>query len=276
MGVGQRLRDLVAIDQLANKLGPLLTEEVGPGQAPVAADDHKGVDAPFKQVSRGPASPLSGSDVGASGSTEGRPSLLQDASNIIGVNQADPLTTIDQSLQTLKHGKNIEPGIQTRSDDSAHSGIHSGRVPAARQHRQTGQSMGCAQHDRLPALRRRMADTHDDITASSSIRPGNLVICRLSAPVSRPSVFPNPDSGTTLRLRTSVRFGTINVGDAPVLTRPAARRMNRNCRDRSVVTAPSLTPGSCAKPWAVRSGSLRTPRTFGRSATQVRYRLSIP
>jgi hypothetical protein len=134
-----RLRvQLARVDQLLEQLRPLLAEQVGAGEAAVAADHDEPVDAPVDQVADGPAAAVAGAEVRRPGGADEGAAALQDAADIGGLEAADEVAALDEALVALEHGVHVDPVVQRGADDRADGRVHPTGITAAGEHRDAG------------------------------------------------------------------------------------------------------------------------------------------
>ena len=133
MGLGLLLGDLPRLDQLAQQLRPFLAQDVGPGQAAVAADDDQAIDAVQDQVAGGFAAALPRAELRAAGGADHRAALLEDAAHRRPVHLADVLATVDHALVAFVDRVDVQVALEGGAHDGAHGGVHPWGIATAGQ-----------------------------------------------------------------------------------------------------------------------------------------------
>jgi hypothetical protein len=119
--------------ELGEQLGPLLAEQVGPGEAAVAADHHEPVDAVGQEVGRRRAAALAGAKLRAAGGADRRAALLEDAAHVLPAHASDQRPALNQALVALVDREHLAAAADPGAHHRAHRRVHPRRVPAAGQ-----------------------------------------------------------------------------------------------------------------------------------------------
>lgn len=140
-------RDLALRRELLQEAGPLAPEEVGARQGAVAADDDERVDPLARHVPGGREASLARAERRAAGRADDGAPLREDPADVVPTHPADPLPAVDEPLEPLLDGEDVEPLLEGRPDGGSHDGVHPGRVAAAREDRHPPGSL--ARHESL-------------------------------------------------------------------------------------------------------------------------------
>jgi len=120
--------------QLLEQRRPLLAEQVGPGQAAVAADHDQPVDVPLDQVVGGAAPALALAERHRAGGAEHRPAAVQDAADVVPGHRADAVAAVDQALPALVDGEDVRATVDGGADHGPDGRVHARGVAATGQH----------------------------------------------------------------------------------------------------------------------------------------------
>ena len=126
-------RDDTLCCEFRDQAGPLLSEEIGAGQAAVAAAHHEAIDAALEQMARRLEPPLAGAERGAARRADDRAAVLHDPADALPGHAADPVGAVDHALVALEDREDVDATADGGAHDGAQRRIHPRRVAAAGQ-----------------------------------------------------------------------------------------------------------------------------------------------
>src|SRR5215218_1629839 len=127
-----------------------MAQQVGPGQAAVAADHDQPVDAPLHEVVGGPAPALALAERHRAGGADHGAAAVQDVADVVPGHRADAVAPVDQALVALVDGEDLRAVVERGPDHGPDGRVHARGVAAAGQHGQPWARLPHLARDQLP------------------------------------------------------------------------------------------------------------------------------
>ena len=138
VSLGGGFIDFPGLNQLRQQFRPLLTKQIGAGQAAVAADDHQPIDATLEQIASGASATLPLTECRAAGGADDGTAPMQDAADIVPRQRADAIATVHHALIAFENGVDGGALMQRGADHRAYRGVHALGIAAAGQDADAG------------------------------------------------------------------------------------------------------------------------------------------